>query len=73
MTNEKLVRRYLETTMINYYQLLGATEVGLGLLLPRVSPSLAGNATTYAAHGQGLGLPAHAILVLHGGDIATYC
>lgn len=32
MGNEKLVRRY-DTSMINFYQLLGAT-VGLGLLLP---------------------------------------
>lgn len=32
MTNEKLVRKY-DTSMINYYQLLGAT-IGLGLLLP---------------------------------------
>ena len=32
MTNEKLVRKY-DTSMINYYQLLGA-NIGLGLLLP---------------------------------------
>jgi drug/metabolite transporter (DMT)-like permease len=32
MANEKLVRQY-ESTMINYYQLLGAT-IGLGLLMP---------------------------------------
>ncbi len=41
MTNEKLVRKY-DTSMINYYQLLGAT-IGLGLLLPvylHLSPEL---------------------------------
>jgi drug/metabolite transporter (DMT)-like permease len=32
MTNEKLVRKY-DTSMINYYQLVGAT-IGLGLLMP---------------------------------------
>lgn len=39
MANENLVKRY-ESTMMNYYQLLGAT-IGLGLLLPlyiHVSP-----------------------------------
>jgi drug/metabolite transporter (DMT)-like permease len=39
MANEKLVKRY-DSTMINYYQLLGAT-IGLGLLMPVYSIALA--------------------------------